>query len=204
VCGYTAGSYAGIKAGGVDAWLARCDRPCAPPTTYCTAKVNSLGCSPAISSSGTPSAGASDGFTVSAASVRNNKSGLLFYGVNGRASSPFQGATLCVKSPIQYTGGVNSGGTSAPADDCTGVYAIDMTAFAHSSGTPVPLPALLVPGTLVNCQFWGRDPGFAAPNNTTLSDGLEYSVCPDMDGPVKQSLTRPLQSVVTCPASHRA
>jgi hypothetical protein len=67
-------------------------------------------------------------------------------------------------------------GTPAPSNDCSGIYAIDMNLFAVSAGPPVPLAALQVPGTVVNCQFWGRDPGFPAPFNTTLTDGLEYPV----------------------------
>jgi hypothetical protein len=151
---------------------------CALPNEYCTAKVNSLGCLPDIDSSGASSASALSGFTVKATNVRNNKSGLLFYGITGQASTPFQGGTLCVNSPIRRTGATSSGGNPAPANDCSGVYSIDMNAFAHSSGPPTPLPALLVVGTVVDCQWWGRDPGFPAPNNTTLSDGLEYTICP--------------------------
>ena len=120
---------------------------------------------------------ATSGFTVKSVNMRNQKSGLLFYGVNGRAATPFQGGTLCVKSQIKRTAGINSGGAPLPVNDCSGVYSIDMNTFAHSAGTPAPLPALIVPGTVVDCQFWGRDPGFAAPNNTQLSDGLEYTVC---------------------------
>jgi hypothetical protein len=146
---------------------------------YCTAKINALGCIPAIGSSGTPSPTAGSGYTVSCTSARNNKSGILFYHVNGAAISvPFQGGTLCVQSPHSRTPLVNSGGTPPPADDCTGVFAIDMNAFAVGSLGGNPLPALTVPGTKVHAQWWGRDPSASAPNNTTLSDAIQYFVCP--------------------------
>jgi hypothetical protein len=148
------------------------------PTTYCTAKLNSLGCLPVIGWSGAPSATAGSGFVVSGSNVRNNKSGLLFYGISGRSTTPFQGGTLCVKTPIRRTPAVNSGGSPSPANDCSGVLAIDMNAFAVGALGGMPLAALTVAGTVVNCQFWGRDPGFPAPINTTLTDALEYTVCP--------------------------
>jgi VCBS repeat protein len=145
--------------------------------TYCTAKLNSLGCLPGISSLGIPSSSGASGFTVRATNVRNNKPGLLFYGTNGRAALAFQGGTLCVKPPVKRTPAVTSGGSPA-GNDCTGVLAIDMNAFAAGSLGGNPLPALSVAGTTVDCQWWGRDPGFPAPNNTTLTDGLEYEICP--------------------------
>jgi len=146
------------------------------PTIYCTAKVNALGCLPTIGYTGTPTVGAPSGFVVSGTNVRNNKNGLLFYGTNGQAALPFQGGFLCVQSQIRRTPAVNSLGTPAPANDCTGVFSIDMNTFATGGLGGSPSPALSVPGTVVNCQWWGRDPGFPAPNNTTLSDGLEYTL----------------------------
>jgi hypothetical protein len=144
-------------------------------TTYCTAKSNSQGCIPTISSLGAPSASAGIGFRVLASNVLSNKSGLMFYGVNGRTAIPFQAGFLCVKSPIKRTPGISSGGNPPPTD-CSGVYAIDMNLFAVGGLGGTPLPALTIPGTVVDCQWWGRDPGFLAPNNTTLSDALEYTI----------------------------
>jgi probable HAF family extracellular repeat protein len=147
-------------------------------TTYCTAKVNSLGCLPLISASGAASASSGSGFVIACSSVMNNKSGMLLYSVHGAANLPFQGGTLCVAAPIKRTPLVNSGGTPPPASDCSGHFAIDMNAFAVGALGGSPLPELTVSGTVVHTQWWGRDPGFPAPNNTMLSGGLSYTIGP--------------------------
>ncbi len=173
--------------GDLDMVLGRCDSTnvwmnttsCASGATiYCTAKVNSLGCTPEIGFRGEPSVSASSGFEVNAHFVRNLKAGVLFYGINGPASTPFQGGVMCVQGPITRTVPIDSGGDPAPANNCSGVYRIDMAAFAAGALGGSPLPALSVAGTTVHCQIWGRDPGFAPPNSTTLSDGLRYTTCP--------------------------
>ncbi len=143
--------------------------------TFCVAKLNSLGCTPAIGALGVPSAGAASGFTVSVQQVLNNKPGLLLYGFSGAASGPFQGGTLCVAPPLSRSIGLLSGG-NPPPNDCSGVYAIDMNAFAQGALGGNPKPALRIAGSVVNCQAWGRDPGFAAPNGSSLSDGLEFTI----------------------------
>jgi subtilase family protein len=151
---------------------------CLLPVAYCAGKLNSLGCLPAIAWTGAPSTSAGSGFTIKGDNVRNNKPGLLFYGVNGPASVPFQNGTLCVASPIRRTPVVTSGGNPLPADDCSGEYAIDFNAFVVGTLGGSPLPALLVPGTQVHSQWWGRDPGFAPPDNTTLTNAVTFVMCP--------------------------
>jgi hypothetical protein len=144
---------------------------------YCTAKVNSLGCTPQIAGNGVASASANSGMAISASNIMNNKSGLLLYGVSGRANSPFGGGSLCVAAQVTRTPGVFSGG-SGSGSDCSGVFAMDFNAFARGVLGGTPLAALSVPGTKVDAQWWGRDPGFSAPNNVALSAGLEFSVGP--------------------------
>ena len=148
------------------------------PFVYCTAKQNSLGCIPAISSTGSASATSGSGFVLSSLNNRNSKPGLLLYSVAGQAAVPFQNGILCVATPIKRSPTLSSGGSTPPLIDCSGVYAIDMNSFAAGNLGGLPLAALSVAGTAVDCQFWGRDPGFAPPNNTSLSDALEYQVGP--------------------------
>lgn len=153
-------------------FLLRAEGSGSAPETYCTAKVNSLGCTPQIGSIGVPSASSGAGFLVLATSVKNNQNGILFYGTSGRASTPFHGGTLCVSSPLRRTGIQNSGG-SAGTLDCTGVYHFDFNAWSASGLDP-----LLVPGATVECQYYSRDPGFAPPDNIGLTDALEFTLQP--------------------------
>ncbi len=155
-----------------------CGPPCAAPVVYCTAKLNSLGCLPTIGSTGQASATAPSGFFVFADAVRNQKPGLCLYTISGRAAAPFQGGLLCLAAPVKRSIPLTSGGTALPANDCTGTYFLDMNSFARGSLGGTPLAELSVSGTVVQSQMWGRDQGFPAPNNSTLSDGLEYTVCP--------------------------
>ena len=142
---------------------------CPTPTTYCTAKVNSQGCTPAISSSGVPSYGENLPFTIDAANIVNNKSGLLFYGY-GPQATPFQGGTMCVTSPRARTPVQNSGGSPTGAD-CSGVFSFDMRARIASG-----IDAGLVPGAEVYAQYWSRDP--QSPGTTNLTDAVRLTVCP--------------------------
>jgi plastocyanin len=138
-------------------------------TTYCTAKMNSFGCIPAIGSIGIPSASAGSGFVIRGTNLLNLKNGLLFYGTTGPAAQPFQGGTMCVAAPRLRTQPSNSGGTQFGVD-CSGVLSFDFNAFV-AGPTPIPLQA----GTTVHAQFWSRDPGDN--HSTSLTDAIQFTLC---------------------------
>ena len=150
------------------------DRAPSTVSVYCTAKVNALGCTPSIGAAGAASASAPAGFAVRATSVRNQKVGMLLYSLTGASAGPFQGGFLCLSPPIRRVPGVGSGGSPA-GNDCSGVFTVDFNAFARGLLGGTPDPALGAPGTVVEAQWWGRDPGFPSPNNTTLSDALQFT-----------------------------
>jgi hypothetical protein len=140
------------------------------PTSYCTSKLNSQGCTPLIASSGTPDANAGSGFVITLPNTLNQKSGLLFYGTSGPKATAFQGGTLCVMAPTRRTP-VQSSGGNPPPDDCSGLFSIDFNARI-ASGVDVTLVA----GATVWSQFWSRDP--SDPFTTNLSNALRFYILP--------------------------
>jgi hypothetical protein len=152
--------------------IARLSDPCFALTSYCTAKINSQGCTPSIGWNGEPSVGASatTPFEITASNVLNHKSGILFYGVFGRTAVPFQGGLNCVHSPVHRTPLRSSGGNVGP-DDCSGVYTIDFTPWIDGTNDP-----LLHVGVTVDAQWWSRDP--ASASTTGLTNAIEFEIRP--------------------------
>lgn len=145
---------------------------CPPPAVYCTPKTSSQGCVPAISAVGTPSASAGSGFVIACDDVPSGMFGIFFYSRDGAAALPFQGGTLCLSGALTRTPGQNSGGTLPPGSQCDGHYEFDFNAWIASGIDP-----LLGVDSTIWCQYWFRDPGFAPPNASGLSDALAFLVC---------------------------
>jgi hypothetical protein len=138
-------------------------------TVYCTAQVNSAGCTPAIGASGLPSASAGGGFSVTLAQALNRKAGVLAYGFNGPASTPFLGGLLCVAPPLNRTSVLNTGG-SLVGVDCSGSFVLDFNARIASGVDPA-----LVAGAVVHAQWHTRDPGNTA-GSFNSSDALRIAI----------------------------
>lgn len=143
-----------------------------PPTvTYCTAKLNSDGCTVDIGWSGASSASASapTPFLVTAQGLLQNTPGLLFYGF-GRRAVPFMGGWHCVEPLTPRVGGQMSGPGSGP---CTGSFAFDFNAWVQSGAD-----FKLEPGTMVNAQWWYRDLLDPQAFFSSTSDAIEFAVAP--------------------------
>lgn len=142
---------------------------CPTPTAYCTAKVNSQGCTPAIGFAGTPSLTSVAPFTISATQLINQRNGLLFYGL-APAASAFYGGTKCAASPLKRIVMPSSGGNTG-ADDCSGTFAFDFNTRLRSGLDP----ALSI-GVDVYTQFWYRDS--ASLGGVGMSNALQFRACP--------------------------
>lgn len=136
--------------------------------TYCTAKTNSLGCVPAIASSGTPSVSGGS-FSVIATNERSHRPGFLVWShlQNGMPYSNGSGF-LCVARPFVRTALQDSAGTPA-VDDCSGAYSFPFDSnYLALAG--------LTAGDVVNCQYWSLDEN--APGGNALTRGLSFVLAP--------------------------
>jgi hypothetical protein len=157
-------------AGGTDSGVVKCYSlfPAAP-STYCTGKVNSLGCTPAIAYSGTPSASTGAPFLVTASNFVNQKNGLLFYS-HAPGGALFQGGFKCAANPTVRTPPRNSGG-STNGSDCTGTYSFDFNDWMVNGWD-----STLAAGNEVFAQYWSRDP--ASASHTSLSNAVHFLIAP--------------------------
>lgn len=136
-------------------------------TTYCTAKLSSNLCLPAIGATGGPSIANAANFHVVTTGMEAGITGLDFFGTTGQAATPFQGGVLCIASPVNRLPGKNTGG----AGSCTGTLDYTLAdVIVHPAGGTV------VPGATLNVQSWSRDLG--DPFGSSLSNAIEVVVCP--------------------------
>lgn len=141
---------------------------CAMPVAYCLGKVNSQGCRPGISSSGSTSVSGADSLVIHCEQLVADRTGFLFWGFQPLAV-PFANGVRCVgtsyRTPFQ-----SSGGQPLPAL-CTGAYKFAFTsAYSQQFG--------LVPGSTIYAQWYSRDPAHTDGTGLSLSNGLEATFCP--------------------------
>lgn len=142
-----------------------------PATVYCTPKVNSMGCTPAVSvPDDQPSMSASGSFMVLADQILNRQTGMFFYGYK-EASTPFQGGTFCMLGPVRRTPVQVSGGSGTPGTNCSGRMSYDVNAHLASGVDP-----LLGPGVNMFGQFWYRDS--QSPGGSGLTDAAAMNIQP--------------------------
>jgi hypothetical protein len=81
------------------------------------------------------------------------------------------GGTLCVQAPLRATAPQHSNGLAGDGDDCTGWHSFRMTPqWMQARGWTA--------GTTIYCQYFCRDPAFAAPDQLAFSEGMRFTVVP--------------------------
>ena len=143
--------------------------------SYCTAGTTASGCSALLSATGTASATASSGFSVSATGVEGSKDGLFFFGTNGRQANAWGNGTSfqCVVPPVKR-GGLLVGSGSVLS--CAGMFTQDLNAlWCPSCPKPAHNPGA---GATTQAQLWYRDPLNTSNQTTSLSDAIEFTLQP--------------------------
>jgi len=139
---------------------------------YCTSGTSASGCQPTLSASGLASASAGSGFSLHASGAEGAKDGLFFTGTNGRQANPWgNGSSVqCVVPPVKRTGVLPAVGQ---AGVCDGSFDQDLAAVWAAKPSKNPGA-----GVLVQAQLWYRDPLNTSNQTTSLSNAIEFAVCP--------------------------
>lgn len=139
---------------------------------YCTAGTTASGCNATLSATGTASLSSASGFDVDSATVEGDKDGLYFFSANGRQANSWGNGTSfqCVIPPVQRTPLIAGSGTPGA---CDGSLSIDFNAWMNANPSKAPAA-----GATVGMQLWFRDPSNTSNQTTSLSDAIEFGVCP--------------------------
>lgn len=139
----------------------------APARVHCVPERSTRGCVGRMGFSGTPSAGSSQPFLISASTAPSIRGGALLFTVAGPAFVPFPGGVRCLASPVVALAAQPSSG--APAIACDGAFSLDFNAVIQSGSWPQ-----LASGATVNAQWVFRDPD--ASNASAASEALEFTI----------------------------
>ncbi|MGK0216689.1 MAG: hypothetical protein ACI9HE_000161 [Planctomycetota bacterium] len=137
---------------------------------YCTAKVNSLGCTPTLTWQGTPSLTGPNDFRVIADDLLNQQAGVMFWGL-AEANTPWLGGTLCVGSTIHRLPTKMTTGAGAPGTNCNGRFA---QMFSQARMNANGLQA----GMDVYMQLYYRDPAHQDGSGAGTTAGVHFTICP--------------------------
>jgi len=136
----------------------------------CTAKVNSQGCTPALTVTGRASLTGIDPLRVVATGVLNQYPGLYFWGL-APGASPFFGGELCVQGTLARGAVQFAGGSPIGVVDCSGRFEFEWSNAALAASG-------LAPGATVFGQFWSRDPLHLDGAGIGITAGLGFVVEP--------------------------
>ena len=145
---------------------------CGGATTYCTAGTSANGCAASLSATGVASASSPSGFVLTATNIEGNKDGLFFVGTSGQQANSWGTGTSfqCVIPPVKRFGILPTNGSNG---NCDGTKTQDFNAYW--TGFPSKNPGA---GTVAQAQLWYRDPLNTSNQTTSLSDAIEFTLCP--------------------------
>ncbi len=163
------GTGASLYVGDPSGRLAEWRTDCSGPVTYCTGKTSSLGCVPFITTTGVPSATATEPFRVVANDV-GDEVGRLWYSFK-KANLNFHGGKLCIKAPHVRLTHKTPKQTGTPP--CA--WSLRRNFNARIQGG---LDPQLTPGQTVFAQWRGRDPADPAGFGDMISDAVRFTIAP--------------------------